>query len=623
MKKLLSILLAMMMLIGLAPLPQNVQAEEAEFQIIVNVPKHNYIPILIDGFEGTIFAFVDRDGAPQFRVYGKLGSQKGFFPVEITNDGEVNITDTKPVKDATNSFGQAKIPKEAESVPEGFQKTARKNIFAMINLFGEKEHVAYASYDGENFGFYPIAKNNQPVPGSLPLDMDAMLEHSKATVGKKYKRPSNLKGEFSRAVVLTTSEGGSLAAMTGYPALDLDSITSGGRATASYTGTGTGTGSGKSSNTYKKYQTVLKNLGFYSGPIDGKIGDGTTNAIKAYQGKNGLSVTGKFDNATVAKLKGTSHINAAGNPVSTAAVDVATDQAAANKGIENWKAVIKKPRSQYSTTENITLSVTLSDTNNTPNVKTILQVIGPHGQVGYQSGVGNISLTLSGLAEGNYTVKSFLNAGNGNAGRDLKTFKVVKDLAIDPGELTEEEKKSDILLKASISASASAVKINDQITVTFQLNDTYNGNTYSSVVESSTGARNTSSTAKTILTFNAPGTTGEVTVTGTVTSSSGKVLTRTVKISVTTDGSSGSGMGNQSPDTQIAQLKSEIAALEAENSELNAKVTAHTINLASVTDPAIRAQMEAEISAWNSKIAANNVKIAEKRNQIIALGGTP
>jgi len=43
-------------------------------------------------------------------------------------------------------------------------------------------------------------------------------------------------------------------------------------------------------------QQELANAGFYRGPIDGVIGNGTRNAIRAYERANGLRVDGRIDN---------------------------------------------------------------------------------------------------------------------------------------------------------------------------------------------------------------------------------------------------------------------------------------------------------------------------------------
>jgi len=44
--------------------------------------------------------------------------------------------------------------------------------------------------------------------------------------------------------------------------------------------------------TPKRIQIALKKAGFYNGPVDGKIGRNTKNAIKEFQNKNGLEADG-------------------------------------------------------------------------------------------------------------------------------------------------------------------------------------------------------------------------------------------------------------------------------------------------------------------------------------------
>lgn len=50
-------------------------------------------------------------------------------------------------------------------------------------------------------------------------------------------------------------------------------------------------------------QQRLKNLGFYGGSVDGNMNDDTRVAVKAFQEKQGLPVTGEADDATRDKLK--------------------------------------------------------------------------------------------------------------------------------------------------------------------------------------------------------------------------------------------------------------------------------------------------------------------------------
>lgn len=50
-------------------------------------------------------------------------------------------------------------------------------------------------------------------------------------------------------------------------------------------------------------QQALKNAGYYQGKLDGKIGSGSTVAIKAFQKDNGLEADGVVGRKTWAKLK--------------------------------------------------------------------------------------------------------------------------------------------------------------------------------------------------------------------------------------------------------------------------------------------------------------------------------
>ena len=61
---------------------------------------------------------------------------------------------------------------------------------------------------------------------------------------------------------------------------------------------------GSSGDSVEKLQQALKIKGYFNGVVDGKYGDITVNAVKAYQKANGLSQTGKADYATIMKLFG-------------------------------------------------------------------------------------------------------------------------------------------------------------------------------------------------------------------------------------------------------------------------------------------------------------------------------
>ena len=60
----------------------------------------------------------------------------------------------------------------------------------------------------------------------------------------------------------------------------------------------------------KQVQSLLKQYGYYGGSLTGTFNDATVNAIKAFQGYNGLKKTGALDEETLAKLNSGSVVKA-------------------------------------------------------------------------------------------------------------------------------------------------------------------------------------------------------------------------------------------------------------------------------------------------------------------------
>ena len=63
---------------------------------------------------------------------------------------------------------------------------------------------------------------------------------------------------------------------------------------------------GDRSEAVARLQQALKNLGYYTGTVDGSYGSGTVEAVKSFQQMNGLRVDGKAGQATQRALYGTS-----------------------------------------------------------------------------------------------------------------------------------------------------------------------------------------------------------------------------------------------------------------------------------------------------------------------------
>ncbi len=68
---------------------------------------------------------------------------------------------------------------------------------------------------------------------------------------------------------------------------------------------------GDSGSAVRSVQERLKKLGYYTGTVDGEFGADTQRAVRAFQRRNGLSVTGRVNAATLEKLNSASAIAAA------------------------------------------------------------------------------------------------------------------------------------------------------------------------------------------------------------------------------------------------------------------------------------------------------------------------
>ena len=76
--------------------------------------------------------------------------------------------------------------------------------------------------------------------------------------------------------------------------------------TAKPTATSSALRLGSTGTKVKNMQQRLKDLGYYTGSVDGVFGQGTENAVKAFQRANGLSADGVAGTATLSKLNSSS-----------------------------------------------------------------------------------------------------------------------------------------------------------------------------------------------------------------------------------------------------------------------------------------------------------------------------
>ena len=227
-----ALLLALMLFTALLA-PQALASGTAGFANIAAAPKNAlYTPLEIPGYEHTVYAFTGADGKTQFRVYGQTSTETGFFPVTVTAGagyqpgGAMTVSldpALTPVTDTQQAAATAVLSASAVPPPPGFFSAGSPGIIYMENLFGQRETLAHASYDGQNLVFVP-ALNNLPVPGALAVVVEDMSARIKAMGAQNYSLPFDLREGFKTQVNILTSDGVPAAASTAYPAIDKASL---------------------------------------------------------------------------------------------------------------------------------------------------------------------------------------------------------------------------------------------------------------------------------------------------------------------------------------------------------------------------------------------------------------
>ena len=190
-KRTLAISLALFLL-AVALTPQALAAGAGNFVNLADAPANPlYTPLEIPGYSHTLYAFTGLDGKTQFRVYGQQGAQSGYFPATLTAGagyqpgGLLQVTlaaGAAPVQDNESVAATATLSAAAAPIPLGFHSAGVPGILYMENIFGQKEYLAYASYDGQNYLYIP-AMNNLPIPGALAAEAAGILPTKGLQIG--------------------------------------------------------------------------------------------------------------------------------------------------------------------------------------------------------------------------------------------------------------------------------------------------------------------------------------------------------------------------------------------------------------------------------------------------------
>jgi len=192
-----------------------------------------YTAIRLEGIEPTIYMFVDKEGATQFRVYGHApDAKRGFYEAKVTAivsdaaggwDFTLDVPGTKPIKDA-RVFALYKGKNLAkEDVPAGLRKGNGTGMYYFFNVFGKRESVAWASPDGNKYAWY-LPNGSKPLAGSPQLNPDAFAARMHKEGDKYYRIPKELNAGYAKEVIITTSDGKTAQVMTDKPVIDTDNL---------------------------------------------------------------------------------------------------------------------------------------------------------------------------------------------------------------------------------------------------------------------------------------------------------------------------------------------------------------------------------------------------------------
>lgn len=439
-----------LLLLASALAPQALATGTAGFMNIAAAPRNAlYTPIEIPGYPAVVYAFTGSDGKTQFRVYGQTAAQTGYFPVTVSAGadyqpgGQMTVTldpAAVPVTDVQQAAATAVLAAGAVTPPPGFSSAGTPGIVYMENLFGLRETLAYASYDGQSQVYLP-AVNNQPVPGALAVSVEDMASRIRAMGAPSYALPFDMREGFRTQVYVLSSDGVAVTVFTAYPAIDRASLTafqaqaaatekpqtqptprptarpsSASRPRKNTKPAVTATPDPNKPKTLKygakgaevtELQKRLLALGYAVGKADGIFGKATQSALTAFQKNNKLKADGVGGAATLKCL------------YSSAAVGANLQPAAARNALT---VSAKADRSQALVGDAITWTVSVAGWGNGGS-KFVDMSISLNG-VAYKTGktdhAESGSITFVPNAPGRYTISA--TAGSGSYTKDGKAY---------------------------------------------------------------------------------------------------------------------------------------------------------------------------------------------------------
>lgn len=313
MKRIFTCLLALCLLLpALAPGASAQQAALME-QTPSRQSASRYTAVKAPGAAHTLYAFTDQNGQTQYRVYGRLNNQTGFFEAKLLapqaegGDYALQILGEKPLRDQTAQFAQLKAPKlQADTqLPSGFSLGKSRGLLMMRNYFNRSEYLAYATLDGQSWQYYHTDGSSRAMRGGLPVLPDSLLE--RAMHFQRYLLPDSYRQALqlpARYQVLT-SDGQPVVLSGAVEAVPENMLMAYIQPTAAPTKAPDDKlplSRGSRGALVRSVQVRLAALQYAPGYADGIYGKQTASAVSAFQQAAALRVTGILDQASHDRL---------------------------------------------------------------------------------------------------------------------------------------------------------------------------------------------------------------------------------------------------------------------------------------------------------------------------------
>ncbi len=221
---------------------------------------------------------------------------------------------------ATVTATKLMLREKASSASDALQTLSKGTTLEIISTSGNWYKVTYGKYTGYVYKSYvKVTKTSSSSSGALEKgsigsavrDLQTKLKKLgfyNATVDGTFGETTEKAVKaFQKKYGLTTDGVAGTATLKKLDSLYSDATKKSDSSSSSSTSTDDGKMRiGSTGSSVKQVQTLLKQLGFYSGSIDGNFGSGTYKAVVAFQRKYGLTVDGIVGSATLKKLQNAS-----------------------------------------------------------------------------------------------------------------------------------------------------------------------------------------------------------------------------------------------------------------------------------------------------------------------------